>query len=434
MRNIDINHTEIPDDIKFYNAITIDKENIAIERILEKCIDCGLCKTTCQIREGIKDICKGKACVYCGQCIQACPVNALVPKNDVFRFKLALNNKKICIAYTAPAVRVAIGEAFDMPKGEFVQGKLVTVLRKLGFNYVLDVTSGADLTIVEEAAELVKRIKNNGKLPMFTSCCPSWVKYAETFYPELLPYLSTCKSPISMLGSIVKEYFCQKLNLDKNNVFTVAITPCTSKKYEVAREELPGTDAVITTKELIDLIKLENIDFKNLEDGNFDNLLGEGSGAGMIFGNTGGVMEASIRTVYKILTNENLSQEKLMYKEVRGLNNVKELKIDIGGIKLNVAVVNQMASAIPLLEEVKKGISKYHYIEIMNCYGGCIGGGGQPRTTIENEQDVKQRRMDSLYTKDQNQKINCQRNDNRSCRVARHRCKSSRCYVPKIRA
>lgn len=391
---------KIPNEIKLYNAIAISEDNISIERIKEKCIDCGLCKIICQEREGIKDICNGKACVYCGQCTQSCPVNALVPKNDVFKFTLARKNKKVCIAYTAPAVRVAIGEAFGMEKGEFVQGKLVAVLRKLGFDYVFDVTSGADLTIVEEAAELVKRIKTGGKLPMFTSCCPSWVKYAESFYPELIPNLSTCKSPISMQGAIVSEYFGKQLGISPKDMFTIAITPCTSKKYEVSRKELPGTDAVITTKELIELIKLEEIDFKSLEDSDFDNILGEGSGAGMIFGSTGGVMEASLRTVYKILTNKNLPNDKLVYNEVRGLSNVKELSLEINGITLNVAVVNQMSSAIPLLEDVKNGKSKYHYIEIMNCLGGCIGGGGQPKTGNGNEIKVKQKRMDSLYARD----------------------------------
>ena len=390
----------IPKDIKLYNAIDIDDKNVAIKRIKEKCIDCGLCKTICKEREGIEDICKGKACVYCGQCIQSCPVDALVPKNDLFKLKLALENKKICIAYTAPAVRVALGEAFGMPKGAFVQGKLVSVLRQLGFQYVLDVSSGADITIVEEAAELVTRIKNGGVLPMFTSCCPSWVKYTENFYPEILPNLSSCKSPISMQGAVVKEFFCQKYNVNYDNVFSVAITPCTSKKYEITREELPGTDAVITTQELIELIKKEEIEFKNIEDSNYDDLFGEGSGAGLIFGNTGGVMEAAIRSVYKIMTGENLTKNQIEFHSVRGLSNVKEAVIDINGFNLNVAVVNQMSCAKTILEDVKKGKSKYHFIEIMNCLGGCVGGGGQPKSGNGNEGSVKRKRMESLYNKD----------------------------------
>lgn len=395
----------IPNDIKLYNAIPISEENVSVERLKEKCIDCGLCKIICEEREGIKDICNGKACVYCGQCIQSCPVDALVPKNDVFKFKLALENKKICIAYTAPAVRVAIGEAFDMPKNSFAQGKLVTALRKIGFKYVLDVTSGADLTIVEEASELIKRIKFGGKLPMFSSCCPSWVKYAENFYPELLPNLSTCKSPISMQSAIVKEYLCQKLNLKASDVFTVAITPCTSKKFEATREELPGTDAVITTTELVEFLKMEHVDFKSLEDDNYDSMMGEGSGGGMIFGNTGGVSEACIRTVYKILTGENLPEEKLVYKNVRGISNVKELSLNINNIQINIAVIQQMSFAIPILNEVKNGTSKYHFIEIMNCLGGCIGGGGLPKVKNGKEIIVKQQRMNMLYNKEKSQRI-----------------------------
>jgi len=208
-----------------------------------------------------------------------------------------------------------------------------------------------------------------------------------------------------MQGAIVSEYFGKQLGISSKDMFTVAITPCTSKKFEVSRKELPGTDAVITTKELIELIKLQEIDFKSLEDSDFDNILGEGSGAGMIFGSTGGVMEASLRTVYKILTNNNLPNDKLVYNEVRGLSNVKELSLEINGITLNVAVVNQMSSAIPLLEDVKNGKSKYHYIEIMNCLGGCIGGGGQPKSGNGNEIKVKQKRMDSLYARDDANKI-----------------------------
>lgn len=397
--------TELPEEIKLYNAISISEDNIAIKRLNNKCIDCGLCKTICENREGIEDICEGNVCVYCGQCVQACPVGALQVKKDIDKFKKAILSSKKCIAYVAPAVKVSIGEAFQMENGSFVQGKLITALRKLGFSYVLDVSSSADLTIVEEAAELVRRIKTGGVLPMFTSCCPSWVKYAETFYPELLPNLSTCKSPISMQGAIVKEYFCQKNNLRESEIFTVAITPCTSKKYEVSREELPGTDIVLTAKEIVELIKEKEINFSALENGNFDNLMSEGSGAGLIFGTSGGVMEAALRTVYKILTDNNLDNNKLQFVPIRGIKNVKELSLDIEGTTINVAVVNQMSSALPLLEDVKKGKSKYHFIEIMNCLGGCIGGGGLPKIDNSKELDIKEKRMKSLYAKDNDKMV-----------------------------
>lgn len=391
----------------FEKAIYIAKDNPAIERIDEKCIDCGICTNTCRQRENIENTSNKSICINCGQCVQTCPTGAIVPKQDKNKLKEAIKNKKICIAYTSPSVRVALGDEFGMEYGEFVQGKLVTALRKIGFKYVLDVTFGADLTIMEEANELVERVKNNGVLPMFTSCCPSWVKYAEIFYPEILDHISTCKSPIGMQGQIVKNYFIQKHNLNKEDVFCVAITPCTAKKYEISRKEIDGTDLVITTKELADIIKEEKIDFANLEDGNYDSLLQEASGAGMIFGNTGGVMEAALRTAYYILTGKELDKEKIEFKEVRGMKNVKEATIDINGINLNIAIIHKMSSAIPILEQVKNGTSKYHYIEIMNCVGGCIGGGGQPKFKLGEEIQIKEKRIESLYNRDRNDKIRC---------------------------
>lgn len=386
-------------------AIPIAENNIAIKRIDEKCTDCGVCSAICKRREGINNICEGKACVNCGQCIQLCPTGALIPKSDIYKLKQAFNQNKVCIAYTAPSVRVSIGESFGMERGEFVQGKLVSALKEVGFKYVFDVTCGADFTIVEEANELVDRIKNNGKLPMFTSCCPAWIKYAEQYYPEILDNISTCKSPIGMLAEIVQKYFLSKVNLKSEDIYTVAITPCTAKKYEMARAEIGGTDIVLTTTELAELLKEQNIDFKNLPDDEYDSILGEGSGAGMIFGNTGGVMEAALRTTYNILTGKELEKDAIEFESVRGLENVKEAVVNINGLKINIAIVHQMASAIPILEDVKNGTSKYHYIEIMNCFGGCIGGGGQPKIKPGDEKDVKQKRIDSLYNRDKSDKI-----------------------------
>lgn len=385
------------------NSINISVDNPSIQKIDENCINCGMCVNVCKEREGIGDTCKGKLCVNCGQCIQFCATGALIPKQDKDKFIKAKEEGKILIAYISPSVRVSVGDEFGMEKGEFVQGKLVSALRKLGFNYVFDVTFAADLTIMEEASELVKRIKNKEVLPMFTSCCPSWIKYAEIFYPELLPNISTCKSPIAMMGEVVKNYFTMKNNIDKDNVFTIAITPCTSKKYEIAREEVTGTDLVLTTKELADILKEEKIDLATLEDSEYDSLLGEGSGAGTIFGNTGGVMEASLRETYYILTGKLL--EKIEFDNIRGMENVKEATININNLKLNVAVVHKMSEAIPILEEVKNGTSKYHYIEIMNCQGGCIGGGGQPKIIGGQEDIVKEKRIESLYNRDKNNKI-----------------------------
>jgi len=398
---MDREKNDIPNDIKLYNAVEICDNNIAIERIIEKCIDCGICKNACQERTGILDLCEGKACLYCGACLQLCPVGAIKIKSDIFRFLKARKNQT-CIAYIAPAVRVSIGEAFGMPKGSFVQGKVITALKKIGFKYVFDVTSAADITVIEEAAELVRRIKNNGVLPMFTSCCPSWVKYVENFYPEFIPNLSTCKSPISMQSAIVRSYFCKKMELDEDNIFTVAVTPCTSKKYEITRPELDGTDSVLTAQEIVEVIKQENIDFASLEDSDFDNCFAEGTGAGMLFGNTGGVMEATIRTVYKILANKNLTDEQLVFNPIRGLKGVKCLNLDINGININIAVVNKLSNVVPLLEKIKEQKENYHFIEVMSCVGGCIGGAGLPKIKDGLENQVMQKRMEGLQQRDAN--------------------------------
>lgn len=402
---VDEDKVEDKSTSEFKNAIEISDSNPSIERINEKCIDCGMCANICKEREGIKDICKGEACLNCGQCIQFCPTSAIISKLDKDELLKAKESGKILIAYTSPSVRVAIGDEFKMQKGEFAQGKLVSALRKIGFDYVLDVTAAADLTIMEEASELVNRINNKGVLPMFTSCCPSWVKYCEIFYPELLPNISTCKSPIGMMGTIVKTYFSIKNNIDPSNIYTVAITPCTAKKYEIKKEEIKGTDLVITTKELSDILSKKDINLTDLCDSSYDTLLGEGSGSAMIFGNTGGVMRAALREAYYILTGNNLDDNLLKFNDASDMDNVKEATIKINNIKLNVAVIHKMSSAISILEDVKNKASKYDYIEIMNCVGGCIGGGGQPKILNGNEKEVKQKRIDSLYNRDSNNKI-----------------------------
>lgn len=273
-------------------------------------------------------------------------------------------------------------------------------MKQIGFDYVLDTSFAADLTIMEEASELIDRIKNNGKLPMFTSCCPAWVKYAEQFYPSILDNISTCKSPIGMMGMIVQNYFTKEKDIDKNDIYTVAITPCTAKKYEIKRDEIKGTDLVLTLYELEDYIKENSIKYEDIKESDFDFLLGEGSGAGIIFGNTGGVMESSLRTANYLLTGKDLSDDKIEFESVRGYNGLRDVSLKIGDIELNVAIIDGMSNAKKVLEEVKNNTSKYHYIEIMNCVGGCIGGGGQPKISISEEDEIKEKRIKNLYKRD----------------------------------
>ena len=385
--------------------VKISDCNVAIERDNDKCVHCGICQTTCVKREGMKFDSESALCVNCGQCVQSCPVRALTPKNEMNKLLEAKEKGKILIAYTSPSTRVAFGDIFGLESGAFTQNKLVGFLKQLGFDYVLDTTFAADLTIMEEASELIDRIQNNGKLPMFTSCCPAWVKYAEQFYPEILDYISTCKSPIGMMGMIVQNYFTKIKNISKEDIFTVAITPCTAKKYEINRKEISGTDLVLTLYELGNYIYKENIKYEDIKEDTFDSFLGEGSGAGVIFGNTGGVMEAALRTAYYFLTGENLESKDISFNDVRGYNGVRESIIKVKDLELKVAIVDGMSNAKKVLEEVKNGHSRYHYIEIMNCVGGCIGGGGQPKIDQNQEDKIKKDRIANLYQRDENQKI-----------------------------
>lgn len=389
------------------NAIKISEDNPSIVRLIDKCVNCGICTQTCVIREGMNFDANSELCVSCGQCIQTCPTKALIPKQEFNLFQKAKKSGKICIAYTSPAVRVSIGEAFRKEYGSFEQEKLVGLLKKIGFDYVFDTTFGADLTIMEEASELVERIKNNKNLPMFTSCCPAWVKYAEQFYPEILDNISTCKSPIGMMGTVVNEYFTKENNIEKKDIYTVAITPCTAKKYEIKREEISGTNLVITVNELVDIIKTQNIKYDDIPKCDYDSFFKEGSGAGVIFGNTGGVAEAALRTAYYLLTNKNLDKEKIEFDAVRGYDNVKEASIKINNKTINICVIHGMSNAKEILESVKNDTSKYHFIEIMNCQGGCIGGGGQPKIEIYNEREIKEKRITSLYQRDNKNPIRC---------------------------
>lgn len=385
--------------------VKISENNVAITRNNEKCINCGMCKTTCIKREAMDFDTESELCVNCGQCVQTCPVKALTPKNEISKLFNAKKDGKILIAYTSPSTRVAFGDIFGLESGSFTQGKLVGFLKQLGFDYVLDTTFAADLTIMEEASELVDRIKNNGRIPMFTSCCPAWVKYAEQFYPEILANISTCKSPIGMMGMIVQNYFTKVKNIEKENIYTVAITPCTAKKYEINRKEIVGTDLVLTLYELEEYIHEKSIKYEEINEDTFDSILGEGSGAGVIFGNTGGVMEAALRTAYYLITGNNLELKDIAFHNVRGYNGLREATIKVQDLELQVAIIDGISNAKKVLEDVKNGNSKYHYIEIMNCVGGCIGGGGQPKISITQEDEIKKNRIANLYQRDNSQKI-----------------------------
>ncbi len=381
-------------------AHTIDNSNPSLVRDQEKCILCGRCIRVCRDVQGMNvysfagrgfgaivstafehDL-KDSVCTYCGQCSSVCPTGAIVEKDDTEKVWEAINNpEKIVIVQTAPAVRVALGEELGISAGSVVTGKMVTALRQLGFDKVFDTNFSADLTIMEEGHEFIHRLQNGGVLPMITSCSPGWVNMVELKYPELLPHLSTAKSPQQMFGAVAKTYFAEKSGIDPAKIVSVSVMPCTAKKAEAIREEMCDSgyrdvDIVITTRELGRMIREAGLDFANLPEENYDSPLGTGTGAGVIFGTTGGVMEAALRTVADVLTGQDLS--KVDYNEVRGMAETREATIKIGEMEVKIAVVNTLSSAQKMLERIKAGIADYQFIEVMACPGGCIGGGGQP--------------------------------------------------------
>lgn len=386
--------------------VRISDGNHCINRINEKCINCGQCKKTCENIVNISydlNKCREPICIGCGQCILHCPTGAIVPKYSYRDVKNIIDlNEKIVVALISPAVRVSLGEMFDMDSGENCELKIVSALKKLGFDYVFDTAFGADLTILEEVAEFAERLKNKERLPQFTSCCPAWVKYAEIYHPELLDHISSCKSPIGMQCAVIKSYFAEAKGFDPSKIVTVAITPCTAKKLE-AREYTLNIDHVLTASELSILLKEENIHLNQLEDMNFDSLMGESSGGGVIFGTTGGVCESAIRTLYRIITRKNLHLDELSFKNLRGFTGIKEAKIKIGDYELRVAVVQQLENLEKLLE--KNRYKKYHFIEVMNCRGGCVGGGGQPLAAIPKLDEVKNKRAEGLYDIDKKRAV-----------------------------
>ncbi len=417
------------EDIQFSGENTeflVDDLSPAIVRNNNKCVVCRRCVSVCRdiqttaviqaknrgfntsigsiFDKSLNDI----SCIMCGQCIVACPVGALTEKSHIQRVWDALSNDELhVVVQTAPSVRVALGEEFGMPIGTLVTGKMATALKMMGFDKVFDTNTGADLTIMEEGTELINRITNNGTLPMITSCSPGWVKFCEHYYPEFIDNLSTCKSPHTMLGAILKSYYAAKSGLEPKTIFVVSVMPCTAKKFEIDRpvmevNGLRDVDAVITTRELGKMLREIGIDFENLPDGTYDNPLGSASGAGTIFGASGGVTEAALRTVAEKLTGRRY--EEIEFKNVRGNKGIKEFEVKLDEMTLKGCVVNGTGNARIVLDKVKAGESDYHFIEVMGCPGGCVTGGGQPIVPSKFREDhsVWELRAGSLYKDDEN--------------------------------
>jgi NADH-quinone oxidoreductase subunit G/NADP-reducing hydrogenase subunit HndD len=406
------------------NNFSIDRSSASLVRDPDKCILCGRCVRVCEEVMGVSAIdfigrgskthigtaydggLNTSSCINCGQCIMVCPTGALHEKSHYGEVLEALNNpdKKVVVQY-APAISVSLAEALNMKAGEDINGLLNALLRKIGFDYVFDTTFSADLTIMEESAELIHRIVNGGTMPMFTSCCPAWVKYAEEFAPDVLPNLSSCKSPQQMLGAVIKTYFAEKENIKPEDIYSVSIMPCTAKKFEaqrtsMTRKGLTDVDAVLTTRELVDLIRMYGIQVGQLEPEAADSPMGARSSAGKLFGASGGVMEAALRTAYYKLTGKEMSE--LRVNEIRGLAGRKETRVQIGDLELGIAVVSGMANAKVLLDEIRNGRNDIHFIEMMACPGGCIAGGGQ---RIGAGLEAIRARMQSLYSIDDKESI-----------------------------
>jgi iron-only hydrogenase group A len=417
---------------KMIFPVRVDPDNPAILLHGYLCQACGHCDEVCTDQMTVSHYCKPEAvqkraaCIHCGQCTNACSRSAMTERFEFPRIRRMMQDKsRVFIASTSPAVRVALGESFGLEAGADVEGKMVEALRRLGFHHVLDTTFAADVTVVEEANELIRRLDGKSSsqtvLPQFTSCCPAWVSFLEIFYPSLLPHLSTTKSPVMIQGTAIKTWFAKRSGIDPKSIVNVACTPCTAKKYEARRPEMNASgrflgsasmrdmDCALTCRELAQWIFESRIQFRDLPDGKYDSIMGRGSGGGIIFGNTGGVMEATLRAVWLYLTGKQAPASLLKFEPVRGLSGVRQASLEINGRLLRVAVVHGTGVMRPLLDEILKGNVKYDFIEVMACTGGCIGGGGQPKPRGNGQADdgLRRKRIDGLYGKDEKQKIRC---------------------------
>jgi len=402
----------------------LDRSTPSIVRDQDKCILCRRCIDACSVTQSVFALgVEGRGvnsmvvptmglplmespCVLCGQCIHACPVGAIYENEQIDEFLAAVADPdKIVVTQIAPAIRLAIGEEVGMNTGELPMEVFVTGLRQMGFDHVLHTNFTADLTILEEGNELLNRLKEGGTLPMFTSCSPGWINFCETFYPDLLDNLSTCKSPQQMFGSLVKTYWAEKMGIDPAKIYSVSIMPCTAKKYEASRPEMNSSgyrdvDLVLTTREIGRLFRMSGMDFNQLPPSDFDSWMGKYTGAAVIFGATGGVMEAALRTVYEVVTEQELKD--VNFTGVRGMEGIKEAAVDLNGTEVKVAIAHGLSNARKLMDQVRSGESPYHFIEIMACPGGCIGGGGQPLTKANKK---RAERIEAIYVEDEGMPI-----------------------------